>query len=160
MTPANLRAIRLRIGLSFEETASLLGLDAKSYGPKERAKTINVYEHDLKALRALEGEFNDFLNVLTNHSSSVLLGFMNDQDFHTFEPDLASRLRFNSVHRMAIAIAQSDYAADGAEIPIVEMVPDFYSGWLLLHGKQDDRSSREEWAIDRLKAFRIVAEFK
>lgn len=156
MTPANLRAIRLRIGMSFEEAASLLGYDPKTYGPRERAKSINVFERDMTMLREVETFFNSFLDALESRPWDVLVGFMNDADFEKYEPDLHARLRFNSVHRMALAVAQSFFGSEGLEVPIVEIVPDLYAKWLEHEGKADDRIHREAWATDRLQAFRTI----
>lgn len=157
MTPANLRAIRLRIGMSFEEAASLLGYDPKTYGPRERAKSINVYQRDMTILGAIEGHFNAYVDrMLESGPRAVLVGYMNDVEFRAYEPELQCLLLLNSVHRMALAVVQDSHAANGLDVPIVELVPELYARWLESRRMPDSVAQRQAWAVERLKAFRTI----
>jgi transcriptional regulator with XRE-family HTH domain len=156
-TPANLRAIRLRIGMSFEEAASLLGYDPKTYGPRERAKSINVFERDVTILHAVEGHFNAYVDrMIEAGPRAVLVGYMNENCFQFYEPGIAKSLVFNSVHRMALAMAQDSHAANGLDVPIVELVPELYAKWLESRRLSDSPLERQAWAVERLKAFRTI----
>ena len=160
VTPSDLKAIRLRLGLDPAELAALLGMPGRRdiVENLEKARTWTMFEGHQDALMDLEEAVEEIAcEILEGPRPTVLIGFPNDGVFRDLAPDIAQRLRFNSVHRMMLAKIQSSLS--GAEnddqddlIPIVEIIPSRYAEWL--GSRADSPENRVEWALQHLEVYR------
>ena len=158
MTPANLRALRMRLGLGPKDAAELLGISVGQVETMERAKFNNVFMIHFEELARIEEDMIDHIDTICESNPSVLIGYMSTEDMLMFEPGLAP-LRSNQVHRMALAEAQVIMAGEinpPRQVDIVEIVPDRYGAFLHQHGLTDSPASREQWAIERRSQFKII----
>jgi transcriptional regulator with XRE-family HTH domain len=157
MTPGDLRAIRHRIGLKEEQLAELLGNGTVSRDITriESGKNHSVHAGHIAVLQGLEAAFDAAVDDMIESRPPVLVGFPNDAEFAAREPELAARLIYNSVHRMALAVAQADLAADGIHVHIVELVPAVYQAWLDAQGGRDSPGARLTWASARPTAIKL-----
>jgi transcriptional regulator with XRE-family HTH domain len=154
VTPSDLKAMRLRLGLDMSELAHMLGLAGRRDVVEnlEKGRTWTMHQAHADILEALQGAFYRRLDdiILGDEPPEVLIGFPNDGVFREYEPELAEELRFNSVHRMMLAQAQSALAENPQ---IVEIIPTRYQEWL--NGRTDNQDEREAWALEHMKIYRI-----
>jgi len=157
MTPANIRAIRMRCGLSVKECAAVLGLTERQVETMERAKWDVVFMDHYETLARIESGMLDLIEAIVAREPRILVGYMETPDLLQFEPGLR-HLGSNMVHRMALAEAQAILNADASApaTDIVELIPDAYAAWLATNGREDSLEAREDWAFVRLAEFKIV----
>lgn len=166
VTPSDLKAMRIRLGLDMSELAQLLGLAGRRDVVEnlEKARTWTMHQEHADALTMLEGEFDDVLNEMSQEDDpEFLIGFPNDGVFAEMEPGLHQRLRFNSVHRMLLALRQASVGEMEQDesgrtrligVPqIVEIIPARYNEWL--RGRSDSPGNRIAWAREHVKVYRI-----
>lgn len=156
MTPSDLRAMRLRIGLKEEQLAELLGAStaARNIRSFEAAAQRTTWAGHREILEAIERQFDGALGATLERADRTLCGFPNDAALAEFAPAMAELLRRNSVHRMMLAVAQRVLADEGRIIPIVEVVPALYGAWLTEIGRAHSDAAMREWCTARLAAFR------
>jgi hypothetical protein len=150
-TPANLRASRMGLGLSIPEAADILDMPPKTLENMERSSTHNVHARALDELDRLEEVMGAYIDTLCKHHPPVLCGFTSWESAMTLAPELAP-LRSNSVHRMALAIAQAELVT----VEIVEIIPRLYRAWLDERGAENSPLEREAWALAYLPTFRLI----
>jgi len=157
MTPANLKAIRMRCGLGVQECAEVLGLTPKQVENMERAKWNVVFMSHYETLARIECGMLDLIEEIVQAEPRILVSYMETADLLKFEPRRA-HLRSNLVHRMALAEAQAILDADPLvrAVNIVELIPKAYAEWRTANGRDDSREAREDWAFVRLAEFKIV----
>lgn len=154
VTPSDLKAMRLRLGMSPDELAQLLGNGIKPTDVvnMEKGRTWIMREGHRDLLKAMEETFGRRLDdiILQDEEPEILIGFPNDGVFHDYEPELAAELQFNSVHRMLLAVAQDLLESTP---PIVEIIPTRYAEWLA--GRPDSFDERQRWAQEHMKVYRM-----
>ncbi len=158
MTPANLKAIRLRLGLQPVEAAAICALDVKAYATHERAKTHNVFLSVHEPLISVEAAMGELIDayLAIEPPPTVLLTFMETEDFAFYEPAWASRLLHANVHRMAMARVQEQLALDNISVPMVELIAEHYSGWLNRYEREDSPDARTAWALEKVASFKVI----
>ena len=153
MTPANIRAIRMRCGLSVKECAKVLSLNERQVETMERANWNIVFMEHYRRLSALEVARMEYVQKLIDERPLVLIGYQEFDYLVHHEPE-AFNLQSNVVHRMALAEAQALLGADGHDVDIVEIVPKAYAEWRA--GAPDTHAERQAWALERRQQFKIV----
>lgn len=166
MTPSDLKAIRIRLGLDMAEVAQLLGLAGRRdiVENLEKGRTWTMYQGHIDALTMLEGELDDVLNeMLQDDDPELLIGFPNDGVFAEMEPELHQRLRFNSVHRMLLALRQSSIGEMEQDergnmrligVPqIVEIIPTRYAEFR--RDRPDTNEMRIAWAREHVSVYKL-----
>lgn len=158
MTPANLKATRMRLGLQPVEAAAICALDVKAYTTHERAKTHNVFMIVHAKLNLVEFVMNGLIDgiLAQNPPPVVLLTFMETEDFQFYEPGLADLLKHANVHRMAMARVQEQLAMDEIFVPMVELIAEHYSGWLNRYEREDSPDARTAWALEKVASFKVI----
>lgn len=157
-TPANLKAIRLRIGLQPVEAAEICGMDVSKYGRHEQAKTHNVFMSVHEPLISVETAMGELIDayLALEPPPPVLLTFMDTGDLAFYEPAWAGRLLHANVHRMAMARVQEHLALDSIAVPIVELIAEHYSGWLNRFEREDSPDARAAWALEKVASFKVI----
>ena len=158
MTPANLKAIRMRLGLQAVEAAEICGMDVSKYGRQEQAKTHNVFMSVHAPLISVETAMDELIDAILAQTPPpvVLLTFMETEDFQFYEPALSVKLRHANVHRMAMARVQEQLALDNIAAPIVELIAEHYSGWLNRYEREDSPDARNAWALEKVASFKVI----
>lgn len=157
MTPANIRAIRMRCGLSVKECAKVLGMTEAQVETMERAKFNTVFLEHFDTLARIEEEMDILIDKLVLAPQPVLVGYMSTEDMLAFEPGLHA-LRSNVVHRMALAQAQAAFRdfTPRVDVPIVELIPGRFLAWANDECRPVDSTARRDWALMRTLEFKIV----
>lgn len=150
-TPADLRALRIMCGLSVSEASSIVKVPMATYERLERGKQLGVFADAFAPLRRIEEAVAELASPPHPWpDGGPAVGYMNDEDLRRYDPKAAELVKFNSAHRMALAIAQS-YTG----VPIVEIVPALYNRYLEDGGVEDSPENRWSWARYRLVDFRL-----
>jgi transcriptional regulator with XRE-family HTH domain len=160
MTPANIRAIRMRCGLSVKECAAVLGLKERQVETMERASQNNVWMEHVERLRALESAMQDLIDASVASPPPVLVSFTSTEELLHWFPNLAP-LRSIQVYRMALAKAQAILAGDGKAIDIVEVRAKEFEEFRDSIGLADDAGFLQhdvlfQCAAARAKSFKII----
>lgn len=157
MTPADLRAIRLRLGLTPAELLSVLCLPPGLEWHKiESGRQNSIWSHHAQTIEALLNAFKGWVEhemVAVRAGHDVVICYANDDDLATFAPAFSRTFRFNSCHRMMTATVQAECEREGFGIALVEMVAKRYGEWLIAKGDGDSIRNRIEWA--RIRADEI-----
>ncbi|WP_460450315.1 helix-turn-helix domain-containing protein [Alsobacter sp. SYSU BS001988] len=156
VTPSDLKAMRLRLGMDPAELATLLGMPGRRdiVENLEKARTWTMFERHQDALVDLEEAVENIARrILEAPRPAVLIGYPNDGVFREFAPEIAKLLGFNSVHRMMLAKIQSSLSDHPDDlIPIVEIIPSRYAEWL--GASLDTPDTRVEWALQHIEVYR------
>ncbi|WP_293862392.1 helix-turn-helix transcriptional regulator [uncultured Alsobacter sp.] len=162
VTPSDLKAIRLRLGLDMAELAQLLGMPGRRdiVENLEKARTWTMHQGHIDALLALEEAFDMVVDNLIGALDGVyfLIGYPNDGVFAEMEPHAFAVLKFNSVHRMALANVQSAltvYDEDGTPSApaIVEIIPTRYAEFR--RDRPDTPEMRAAWAREHVAVYKV-----
>lgn len=148
-TPADLKAARLRLGLSHREAAQLIGWPPEGdVSQMERAKSNVCWEGYAEELRMFDLDANGLREQLwcDAEECGAILTYGNDEDL-AMSPRMVDRdARFASVHQAIAREVQSRIFAETNVLPpIVEYSKRLYEEYSLQHGGK----SREEWAVER-----------
>lgn len=153
VTPGDLRAMRLLLGMSRDELARLLGTTADEMRTLERSRTHFVYEQHATMLNEMLSAVTKLIDKsLDRDPPRFLFTFPNDGAFSDYEPELASWMKLNSVHLMFTARLLDAWMANGHRPTVMEIVPAQYEEHLAKHGADDSESQRIGWANAHLMA--------
>lgn len=150
VTPSQLKALRIRLGIDMAELAGLLGLGGGRdiVENLEKPRTWTMYQGHIDTLEALETHFYEALEETVSARPSVLIMFPNQSVFETMEPAWAGRLRLNSVHRAVQIRAHEELQDQLDEVDIMELIPAKYDQWL--DGRADTPDYRISWAREHI----------
>lgn len=154
-TPANLRAARMRLGLTVPQAARLLEIDVKMMEILERGKVHHVYPDLQKRLDDIEARMIARAHYWIGQADTSLpfVTYSNDEVFQKFAHPDDRELQHNHIHRMMMATAQSFGWDDDIYVQIVELVPDQCLGWLHNEGKELSIDSQRQWAAFKITTF-------
>ena len=155
-TPANIRAIRMRIGLTISEASELFGIPIRDVEQCERSNSFIIPGGYMDELRAVESAMLEyFYDDPIGDDPPVLIGYRNIEMLLYYEPH-AAPLRSNSVHRMALAQRQREiFTAMFRSVPIVELREPAYERWRLERGLPESMETRIQWALEYMQRFRV-----
>jgi len=150
-TPADLKAARLRLGLSHREAAQLIGWPPEGdVSQMERAKSNVCWQGYAEALADHMAIFDRLLDQIDAAEllpdEVPLVAFSNDEDYHQMDEGTAEGLVFASCHRAMLIELQDTAKLVGRDIPIVEFSRDLFRRWREAGGE----GSLQAWATHRL----------
>jgi hypothetical protein len=159
VTPNDLRAMRIRIGLDRHELAQLLKLNGRAdiFEQLERGRKWTLYQNHRDVLVRLCTAFDEALDqALRSRTPDVFVVYPNDGVYRDFEPKLSGKLPFNSLHRMLIARWREAVTEHDIGPPqCVEIIPGKYAEWLAQIGASDSREAREKWCLNYAQVYKI-----
>jgi hypothetical protein len=159
VTPNDLRAMRIRIGLDRHELAQLLKLNGRAdiFEQLERGRKWTLYENHRDVLVKLCHEFDELLDeAIAKPVPPVFVVYPNDGTYRDFEPAMAGRLPFNSMHRMLVARWREAVTENDVGPPqCIEIIPGKYNEWLAQIGAQDSTEAREKWCLNYAQVYKI-----
>lgn len=147
VTPADLRAMRLRLGLQPSELADLLDMGGRRdiVENLEKSRTRNMFERHRDILESMERDFREALDDLADRvPPRVIVTYPNDGVFETFDPDGFARWKFATVHRTLMSRYQEMLGEDGVVVPMLDLIPAKLERWLA--GKPATPENIEAWA--------------
>lgn len=147
VTPADLRAMRLRLGLQPSELADLLDMGGRRdiVENLEKSRTRNMFERHRDILEEMERDFREALDDLADSSHPrVIVTYPNDGVFEKFDPDGFARWKFATVHRTLMSRYQEILGEDGVVVPMLDLIPAKLERWL--DGKPATPGNVEAWA--------------
>lgn len=152
VTPADLRAMRITLGMSRRELGLLLDLHEDDVRQFERMRSDYVYEGHFHLLDNLLQGVNNLLELQLSRymgrpGPPYIFTFPNDGAFADYEPSLAAWMKFNSVHWAYSCRLLDEFMKRGEEVTrIIEIIPAQYLEHLKLHDERDSWSQRIGWA--------------
>lgn len=159
VTPNDLRSMRTRIGLDRNELAQLMGIPGRGdiLEQLERGRKWTLYTNHRDTLLPLCEAFDDALEwMLSTPTPPVFVVYPNDGAYRDYEPILAKRLPYNSLHRMLVARWREAVTDSDVGPPqVVEIIPGKYEGWLAETGADDTVEARQKWCLDYLPIYKM-----
>lgn len=167
VTPSDLKAIRMRLGLDMAELAQLLGMPGRRdiVENLEKSRTWTMHQGHIDALQALNDEVDEVWSEMADGDPpEFLIGFPNDGVFAEMEPELFDRLKFNSVHRMLLAglsmlwiVEEHDHETGEVVVSgvrtIVEIIPSRYAEFR--RDRPDTPEMRIAWAREHVSVYKV-----
>lgn len=156
VTPEDLRAIRIRIGLQPNELSELLGLGGRRdvIENLEKSRTWTMFQGHVDVLQKLEKAFDERWDKLVEQNSpDVLITYPNDGVMAKYDPEAVRDLRFATVHRMLMATVQKHFAYDGIVVPMQALIPAKFEEYL--EGRKPTLGLMEDWALRHMLIYRM-----
>lgn len=153
-TPADLRALRMLLGLSQEQVATLIGVHGGEARQLERMRTHFIYRGHIAVLEGMLTRVNSLLadNVGDDvPAPEFLFCYPNDDVFREMEPDLAAWMVFNTVHLMYLARLLDEWMQRDHRPVMVEIIPQQYREFLDGIQGNDSLDNRIAWAHAHMK---------
>lgn len=156
ITPADLRAMRMRLGLTLQDAAQHLGMKHATLRAMEDKTAHHVHGDLIDAYLALDDVAVAYTDHLTDYKPPVLLVYSNIDEFQEFEPDAAACLRINAVQRMAVARAQQYIIEEHGKSypPIVEVNRREYLE--SLGDRPHTMAALYAWAAEKAKTYHVI----
>jgi transcriptional regulator with XRE-family HTH domain len=155
-TPADLRAMRMLLGLSQEQVVKIIGVSHGEVRTLEKGRTHFIYRGHAAILEGMVTQVNALLEANLGDDAAApefLFVYPNDDVFLEMEPRLAW-MRHASVHQMYAARLMDEWVMRGHRPAIVEIVPHQYQEeWL--NGRPDTLENRNTWARAHMQVIKM-----
>lgn len=153
-TPADLKAARLRLGLSHREAASLIGWPPDGdISQLERGKQNVVWNEYAAALDRAILTFDAWRQSMIDGGETqpllVVMVFGNDDDMGRIAPQLKAAFGFASTYRALLTELQADRRLRRKETVLVEFNRGLFDRWK----EENPKGSHGEWMNARLGEF-------
>ena len=89
--------------------------------------------------------------TLRSERDTVLIRFLNNEDFALYEPDLFEELGTAAVHNAFISRVERAIERLGGQAEIAFMDSSFYEAWLGVNDFDDSRDLRIAWARQQMR---------
>lgn len=151
MTPAELKTLREKWGLSLNWLAKAGGVQLRSAQywesgkrdvPEDVAALMTIV--DMRLWEIVDRSVEFVLSLDPRPECVVLIRYKTDEDLHKYRPDMVD---FPArAHAMILARSQEAFDVEGIAVKIVYLDPEPYEAWLKLTQKTDSEQTRAEWA--------------
>lgn len=152
-TPADLLAMRALLGMDRAELATVLEIPADELRTLERMRTHFVYQGHIDLLEDMLEKVSDLIGgiIETGARPDFIFTYPRDEVFAIYEPELASWMRFASVHRMFAARLQDEMIRLDHRPTLAEIVPAQYEEFMSTNRLVDSHETRTAWANAHLR---------
>jgi transcriptional regulator with XRE-family HTH domain len=143
-TTSELKALRILLGLSPSEVATLLGESTEWLLGAERGRTWHIAPKHVNTLLAYEEAAQDFIDEVVNSGNRFIITYSNNAIYSTREPGWSKRLPTSLMHLAAAGRAKSELISD--PVHIVTFWEKSYQEYLRMTRREDSRHSEQAWA--------------
>ena len=133
---------------ALDDETEIRKLDAGSH-PRQQALVEQLAKLDATLEAAVIVEIDDY--TLRYERDTILIRFLNDDDFALYEPDLFEDLGTVIVHNAFISRVKRAIYRLGGQAEIAFMDSSFYEAWLGVNDFDDSRDLRIAWARQQLR---------
>ena len=123
-------------------------LDTGSH-PRQQALVEQLAKLDAIIESAVIMEIDAY--TLRSERDTVLVRFLNDDDFALYEPDLFEDLGMATVHNAFISRVKRAIERLGGQAEVAFMDSSFYEAWLGVNDFDDSRDLRIAWARQQMR---------
>ena len=133
---------------ALDDEAEIRELDAGSH-PRQQALVEQLAKLDATIESAVIMEIDAY--TLRSERDTILIRFLNDDDFALYEPDLFEDLGTATAQRAFISRVKRAIERLGGQAEIAFMDSSFYEAWLGVNDFDDSRDLRIAWARQQMR---------
>ena len=133
---------------ALDDEIEIQKLDAGSH-PRQEALIEQLAKLDATIEAAVIMEIDAY--TLRSERDTILVRFLNDDDFALYEPELFENLGTATVHNAFISRVKRAIERLGGQAEIAFMDSAFYEAWLGVNDFDDSRDLRITWARQQMR---------
>ncbi|MDG2034959.1 MAG: hypothetical protein P8J29_13560 [Rhodospirillales bacterium] len=133
---------------ALDDETEIRKLEAGSH-PRQQALVERLAKLDATIEAAVIMEIDAY--TLRSERDTILVRFLNDDDFALYEPELFENLGTATVHNAFISRVKRAIERLGGQAEIAFMDSAFYEAWLGVNDFDDSRDLRIAWARQQMR---------
>ena len=133
---------------ALDDETEIRKLDEGSH-PRQQVLIEQLAKLDATIESAVLMAIDDY--TLRSERDTVLIRFLNNEDFALYEPDLFEELGTAAVHNAFISRVERAIERLGGQAEIAFMDSPFYEAWLGVNDFDDSRDLRIAWARQQMR---------